>query len=623
MDVSLQRHASAAGLLLVLLLSLAVVTPLVPRMINPYDEGMVAYGAERVLQGQRPAVDFYSPYGPAVFYLVAGAYRIFGTRLLVERWVAALLLVAIGGLCYLLLEMRGRTGTASEAADPPATPPGAPPDGSKTAASEDSGQAANAGSRSGRWHALREIRHAVAAGVTAVTVVLMLASGWWYTPVNGGSLALLLLSGVALQRGLASGAPGWAAAAGAAAGLALVWRLAFGGALLIANGVAWALTVAGDTDEARRQNRNVGLVALVGAAVAIALPVYAGLIAAGGQRTLLSLLVWPLTSTGSANLPWPPLSLKPPEDASSLEWLTAVTHGANFYYLAVTLLLMLWRLPLGPLSAVDRRLGLWLALMLPPMFLYANGRTDYLHVTPLQLFSLLLAAVLVVPAGRPDTERQATGPGGTRAEHDGSIGWRLARRDLLRSGWKGMGLAIWVASLLVLAPSFLYSAKQIWASPGRTPLELPGPRGAGVYAPYRYSRQYRVLVPLIQHHVAPAQSIYSGTTRHDVYLTNDILLYFLAERNAATYYWCLDAGVTSSAPVQQQMLAEMARGGVAMVVKWTAPKEGEQNAGGRSSGVRLLDDWLAREFVPMRVPGVMYDVRIRQGLWRQPLASAQ
>jgi hypothetical protein len=618
-DAPRPQDASAIGLLLVLLLSLAVVTPLVPRMINPYDEGMVAYGAERVLHGQRPAVDFYSPYGPGVFYAVAAAYRLIGTRLLAERWVAALFLVAIGGLSYLLLEARGRTGTPRET--PPVGGSGHPRTHGTDARADSkaNGRREIDAPRGGRRFSYREIRHPAVAALTALFVVLMLACGWWYTPVNGGSLALLLLSGLALQRGLASGSPGWAAAAGAAAGFAMVWRLAFGGALLIANAVTWALMVAGEADSDQRQNRRTGLVAMFAAAVAIALPIYAGLIAAGGQRALLSLIVWPLTSTGAANLPWPPLSIEPPEgDPSTLAWLTAITHGAGFYYVVVTILLLLWRYPAGALSVVDQRLGLWLLLMLLPLFLYAHGRTDYLHVTPLLTFSLLLAAVAAVPSETPEKWRQRAGLAASVTNQDGLSAWRPDAGDLVRSGWRGLGLAIWLASLLALTPSVLFSAREIWESPGRTPLELPGARGAGVYAPYRYSRQSRVLAPLIQQHVAPAQSIYSGTTRHDIYLTNDILLYFLSERNAATYYWCLDAGVTSSARVQQQMLAEMSRGGVAMAVNWTEPKVGEKNAGGRSSGVHLLDDWLSRDFVPVRLPGIMYDVRIRQGLWRQP-----
>ena len=115
--------------------------------------------------------------------------------------------------------------------------------------------------------------------------------------------------------------------------------------------------------------------------------------------------------------------------------LTATTHGASFYYTGVTLILLLWRLPLGPLSPVDRRLGLWLALMLPPLFLYAHGRTDYLHVTPLLVFSLLLAALLVVPSEKSDQEGPPDKLAASGERAAGRVASLLHPRDLLsRSG---------------------------------------------------------------------------------------------------------------------------------------------------------------------------------------------
>ena len=75
--------------------------------------------------------------------------------------------------------------------------------------------------------------------------------------------------------------------------------------------------------------------------------------------------------------------------------------------------------------------------------------------------------------------------------------------------------------------------------------------------------------------------------------------------------------MTSTAPVQQQMVAELERGGVTAAVAWTAAMGSESNEGGRSSGVRLLDGWLAREFTPLDVRRVTYTVRLRNGLWRQ------
>ncbi len=580
-------------LALLLAVSTAVVVPLLPLMINPYDEGLIAYGAEQVLRGRQPAVHFYSPYGPGVFYLIAAAFRLFGTRLLVERWVSGGLLVAIGALGYTLLVDRPGIWLNPRAGGHPSAPDG------------------------------RRLAPLVIASIAALAVVLMLACGWWYTPVNGGTVALLLLSGVALQRGLCRGSVGWAAVAGALAGVALVWRLVFGGALMIANLLSWALLAGEARRSDRERGRILGLLAMTAAAAVVAAPVYAALVTAGGQRAFQSLFVWPITSTHAADLPWPRFGIPPPKtDLSPLSRLASSTNGAAFYYGVVALLLLLWRLSLRPLPRRDQCLGVWLLLLLPSLFLYAQGRTDYLHITPLLTFSLLLAALVATSLQATVDRRTEATPADASAEPRlsglGADGVpRLISSATIRGVWAGLGITLWSASLLLLLPTIGFSLVGIWRSAGRTPLPLPGARGAGVYPPYRYSRQYQRLVPLIQYHVAPAQTIFSGTMRHDIYLTNDVLIYFLAERDAATYYWCLDAGVTSSAPVQQEMLTEMARGGVAAAVIWTAPKAGEKNEGGLSSGVHLLDDWLDREFQPMPIRGVLYDLRIRKGLWRE------
>ena len=43
-------------------------------------------------------------------------------------------------------------------------------------------------------------------------------------------------------------------------------------------------------------------------------------------------------------------------------------------------------------------------------------------------------------------------------------------------------MVVWATSLLLFVPSVLSSLQGIWESSGRHPLDLPGPRGAGVYA---------------------------------------------------------------------------------------------------------------------------------------------
>src|SRR5215212_9549727 len=79
-----------------------------PYELNPYDEGVIAYGAEQVLDGKRPGVDFYVPYSPGAFYAVAAAFRVAGIRLLVERGVGALLVMAVVALGFTLIAPRWR-----------------------------------------------------------------------------------------------------------------------------------------------------------------------------------------------------------------------------------------------------------------------------------------------------------------------------------------------------------------------------------------------------------------------------------------------------------------------------------------------------------------------------------
>ena len=68
--------------------------------LNPFDEGFINYGAERVSYGDVPYRDFWVGYTPGQFYTVAGVFRIFGYSILVERiWDT----VVRFGICVLVL----------------------------------------------------------------------------------------------------------------------------------------------------------------------------------------------------------------------------------------------------------------------------------------------------------------------------------------------------------------------------------------------------------------------------------------------------------------------------------------------------------------------------------------
>lgn len=56
-----------------------------------YDEGLVIYGATRILNGDIPYRDFWTLYAPATFYLLAGVFKIFGTSIIVERILSVII----------------------------------------------------------------------------------------------------------------------------------------------------------------------------------------------------------------------------------------------------------------------------------------------------------------------------------------------------------------------------------------------------------------------------------------------------------------------------------------------------------------------------------------------------
>ena len=58
--------------------------------VNFYDEALVLVGATRVGEGAIPHRDFYVPYGPAQFYVLAELFKLLGPSVLVERlWDSA------------------------------------------------------------------------------------------------------------------------------------------------------------------------------------------------------------------------------------------------------------------------------------------------------------------------------------------------------------------------------------------------------------------------------------------------------------------------------------------------------------------------------------------------------
>ncbi|HWQ56965.1 MAG TPA: hypothetical protein VN442_24975 [Bryobacteraceae bacterium] len=95
-----------------LLAALAYLAVGMGRGLYPYDEGIIAHGAERVLAGAVPYLDFWSAYSPGQFYLLAGLYKVFGPGLMVGRIYTLAAEFAIVVFAFLLSRrFSARTGS--------------------------------------------------------------------------------------------------------------------------------------------------------------------------------------------------------------------------------------------------------------------------------------------------------------------------------------------------------------------------------------------------------------------------------------------------------------------------------------------------------------------------------
>ena len=107
-------------------------------------------------------------------------------------------------------------------------------------------------------------------------------------------------------------------------------------------------------------------------------------------------------------------------------------------------------------------------------------------------------------------------------------------------------------------------------------------------------------VAYIQAHTTPDTPLYVGLPRHDQVTVNDAMFYFLADRPPASAYHHLMTGIATTAPVQAQIVDALTRTYTPYVVLW-AGDAGLHEANGTSvsSGITLLDDFLAQHYQPV------------------------
>jgi hypothetical protein len=105
-------------------------------------------------------------------------------------------------------------------------------------------------------------------------------------------------------------------------------------------------------------------------------------------------------------------------------------------------------------------------------------------------------------------------------------------------------------------------------------------------------------VRFVDARVPRGKPIYVATLRSDLVTSGDPLFYVLAGRPNPTRYDIPAPGIVTSAPVQREIVRDLERTRTNIVVRFAAPITAapEPDRAGRSTGVHVLDDYLAASY---------------------------
>jgi hypothetical protein len=226
------------------------------------------------------------------------------------------------------------------------------------------------------------------------------------------------------------------------------------------------------------------------------------------------------------------------------------------------------------------------AWSLTPMALvglaYLLGRTDVYHLVP-------LAAVLPV-----------------------MLTWAAA---VSRIPWLRVTLLVGLALIAIYGVE--RRAGQLVHPPAGA--AVPGPAGDGIQTSPADAQALAALDSELAHITAPGEPIFVTDPRTDRITAGDPLLYIITGHPNATRYDVMQPGVVTTAAVQNEIVAALGRGHTRVVVRWLDPRaeQNEPNGSSRSSGVRILDDYVRTHYRPIARYGV-YQVLLARDTSRSP-----
>ena len=133
-------------------------------------------------------------------------------------------------------------------------------------------------------------------------------------------------------------------------------------------------------------------------------------------------------------------------------------------------------------------------------------------------------------------------------------------------------------------------------------ISLNMPRSQGITVPSD-QQDFIDSINYIKQNVPPNEKIFVANSRNDQLLVNNVMFYFLSERDSATRYHDMHPGVTTTQPVQMEIISELEKNKVQYIVLWNATLSNEPNKSSISSGVFILDNYIKNNYSPVKIFG--------------------
>ncbi|MCK5740654.1 MAG: hypothetical protein KAH48_00440, partial [Chlorobi bacterium] len=164
-------------------------------------------------------------------------------------------------------------------------------------------------------------------------------------------------------------------------------------------------------------------------------------------------------------------------------------------------------------------------------------------------------------------------------------------------------LTLSVSLFLMLLPSLnkAQTLSKIYLSSDS--YELTADKASGVVVDREWGENFDEMISFMQSEIPAEEKIYVGNYSHDRILLNDIMIYYISGRASGTKYHELHPGVSTTKPVQKEMIEELKNNSVNYIVLCDNNEFLEPNKSSISSGVHLLDEYIAENYRELKTFG--------------------